>query len=385
MRILPGATASLVAFASLVPALGAEPVVTCDGLVPTITASAPGPVVGTDGADVILVTGAPVGAATPASGPVVVAALGGDDTICLSSNAANLVVGGDGTDTVSYEHAAQTVIATMNLVAIRVHVDLDAPISEATLVSRVTGLAPGIDLLPTTEILIGSPQVDVLIGHALNADTISGGAGDDIIVGLFGNDVLRGGDGDDLVVGDGYDAITYGPVGGFTFGPLTAPVLATDDDILEGGADGDALNDDTGNNIFRGGSGNDGISQGFGDDTIDGGSGRDHVAFVQAAATVDLTLAGQPQATGMGTDTLSNVEDMTGSIFDDLLIGSSASNIIEGGDGNDRIASNRLTLPPPTNDSLHGGPGTDLCYGQTAFNCEGTWLPPAIGEPLPAS
>lgn len=365
MRRFSYAITSLVVASVTLPALAAEPVATCNGRTATITATAPGVVQGTEGADVIVVSGAPIGTAAATIAPVVVLALGGDDLICLSSNAANVVVGGDGIDTVSYEHAEQMVVASMNVAAVRLRLNLDT--LPPDLIAAAPGLAPGVDLLPSTEALIGSPYADVLIGHVLNDDSIIGGAGDDIIVGLFGNDRLYGGLGNDSIVGDGYDEFTYGPIDGVTVGDVTTPILAPDDDLLDGGDGADSLNDDTGNNTFLGGAGNDGFSQGFGNDTIDGGPGGDHVSYLQAAATVDLNKT-TPQDTGHGMDKLIGIEHITGSDQPDTLIGTPGLNILLGGPGDDRIAGS-LT-PSAVFDQLDGGAGIDVCHGIGTTNCE---------------
>lgn len=338
----------------------------CSGRAATITAAAPGPVQGTDGADVIVVTGSPIGSVSADVGPTVVQALGGDDLICLSSNAANVVIGGDGVDTVSYERSVQMVAATMNGAAVRVRMDLDT-LSSSTLVATAVGLAPGVDLLPQVERLTGSPQDDVLIGHVLEADVINGGLGDDIIVGLFGNDQLSGQAGADIIVGDGYDEVTYGPIDGITVGTVTTPVLALDDDLLDGGAGTDTLIDDTEDNVFRGGDDNDGISPGFGDDTIDGGAGNDMVSFVQRAAFVDLTVT-TPQNTGHGMDKLTSIEDLSGSDQADTFIGTPGVNVLLGGPGDDRIAGAKTAST--TIERIDGGEGMDVCHGFGTVNCE---------------
>lgn len=353
-----------------VPVFAADPPARCNGLAPTITASAPGVVQGTDGADVIAVNGAPLGTTSAEVGPVIVAAMGGDDTVCLSSNAANVVVGGDGRDTVSYERSEQFVVASMNTAGVRFRAHLDE-VSQDTLVATLLQLAPGIDLLPQTEVLIGSPGADVLVGNVLEADTITGGPGDDTIIGLFGNDTLMGAAGHDLIIGDGYDEFVYGPVDGITVGPVTTPVLAPDADVLDGGDGNDSLNDDTGANTFRGGPGNDGFAQGFGDDTLDGGDGNDWASYAQRAAFVDLNKT-TAQNTNQGNDKLSGIENITGSSENDTIIGTSASNILLAGAGDDRLAGSPAASP--NLDQVDGGAGMDVCYtygaGSSKLNCE---------------
>lgn len=382
MRVSKLSLAALIVLGVTQPSLAANP--TCNGLTPTITGTGPGAIQGTSGNDVILVNGTATGTTAL---PTVVYADAGDDVICLSGNFLNVVIGGAGTDLVSYEHSTQNVVASMNTAALRLKFNLTDPIDPSQLLSRIVGISPGVDLLPTTELLIGSPQNDVLIGNVLAADTIRGGAGDDIIVGLFGNDILYGEDGNDVLMGDGYDEFVYGPFGGFNVGTVPVPRIATDNDILDGGAGNDGLNDDTGNNRFIGGPGDDSFSQGYGNDFLDGGPGSDDAHYAQRPAKVDLRVS-FAQDTLHGFDTLVGVENLYGSDRSDTLIGvEGIRNMIFGESGDDFIAGRSFLVGDAVFDRLDGGNGTDACFGATQFNCETTWTPPAppaAPVPIPA-
>jgi Ca2+-binding RTX toxin-like protein len=76
-----------------------------------------------------------------------------------------------------------------------------------------------------------------------------------------------------------------------------------------------------------------------GDDTVDGGSGADTVSYqdASAAVTVYLQFSGRNVGGGEGRDTLINIENLVGSVFDDRLIGDAFANRIEGLEGNDVI------------------------------------------------
>ncbi|MCW3796686.1 hypothetical protein OMW55_02535 [Sphingomonas sp. BN140010] len=126
---------------------------------------------------------------------------------------------------------------------------------------------------------------------------------------------------------------------------------ATANDVLNGGAGNDVLVGLAGNDTLDGGSGNDLLRGGTGDDTLIGGEGIDTASYSDAAngVTVDLSLTG-PQATGAGSDTLSQLENLTGSAFNDTLKGDAGANVIDGGAGDDL---------------LDGGAGADTLVGGT--------------------
>ncbi len=100
--------------------------------------------------------------------------------------------------------------------------------------------------------------------------------------------------------------------------------------------------------VASGGEGNDFILGTLGNDTIDGGSGNDTVSYAQAfsssatGVTVDLNIQGTAQDTrAAGTDTLTGIENLIGSQYNDTLIGSDGDNILEGGAGSDVIDGGR--------------------------------------------
>jgi pimeloyl-ACP methyl ester carboxylesterase len=156
--------------------------------------------------------------------------------------------------------------------------------------------------------------------------TISGTAGNDVLVGTSGADVIVGLGGDDVITGEGGDDVICGDEG---------------DDTIDGGSDNDAID---------GGLGDDGIIGGSGDDTAEGRDGNDSVDG------------------GSGDDSVG------GGAHDDFLVGGSGNDAMLGGDGDDTL------IGAVGNDSLGGGAGTDLCNGasgtDSAADCE-----PAINVP----
>ena len=117
-------------------------------------------------------------------------------------------------------------------------------------------------------------------------------------------------------------------------------------------------------NTLTGTSQNDELWAGNLDDTLDGAAGTNTVSYnnVSAAVTVDLSINGAAQNTGgAGTDTLTGISNLTGSAFDDTLFGSTDTNILRGGGGNDTILMNSATsgFPQPNNNELYGESGDD--------------------------
>ncbi len=124
-------------------------------------------------------------------------------------------------------------------------------------------------------------------------------------------------------------------------------------DSLYGGAGNDTLRGGLGNDSLDGGTGNDLLAGGAGDDTIDGGAGTDTVTYADSATAVNVNLT-TGVGTGEGSDTLRNLENATGSAFDDVITGSSVANVLKGGAGKDTITGGGGT------DTINGGAGDDL-------------------------
>ncbi|WP_202369371.1 retention module-containing protein [Pseudomonas sp. MWU318] len=167
----------------------------------------------------------------------------------------------------------------------------------------------------------GSDTANVSITYQ-DGHTLTGTAGDDILVAGTGNNILNGGDGNDV---------------------LTAG---------------------SGNNEMHGGAGNDLLYSGPGNDILDGGTGIDTVSYAHATAgvTVNLGLLGAQNTIGAGTDTISNIENLVGSNFNDTLTGDNNNNVINGGLGNDILnggGGDDLLIGGMGNNTLTGGAGAD--------------------------
>ncbi|HYC94096.1 MAG TPA: calcium-binding protein [Sphingomicrobium sp.] len=130
------------------------------------------------------------------------------------------------------------------------------------------------------------------------------------------------------------------------------------DDTLPGTIDHDLINGLQGNDMITADAGDDLVRPGTGDDYADGGSGIDRVSYasvgtdVVTGVTVSLALQGSWQNSGGGgIDYLIGFEHLTGTRYDDTLIGDEGDNWIWGGSD---------TLGNSGNDIISGGGGNDL-------------------------
>ncbi len=102
------------------------------------------------------------------------------------------------------------------------------------------------------------------------------------------------------------------------------------------GAGNDVIWDGIGNDLVRGEDGDDLFMIGSGDDTIEGGAGIDTASYDGAAGGVLVDMTDQTRNAGWATgDTLTGVEKLVGSAFDDVLIADGATTHLDGGVGND--------------------------------------------------
>lgn len=227
------------------------------------------------------------------------------------------------------------------------------------------------------DLINGGAGHDLINGGA-GADTLLGGIGDDILFGEDDADTLSGGVGNDYLYGDAGDDILTGGAGNDTlYGGLDNDSLYGDagDDILYGEGGNDALygslGDDTlygnsGDDLLYGGNGNDVLEGGLGSNIINGGNNSDTVSYANATAgvTLDLTLTTAQNTIGAGTDTLTSIENFTGSAYSDIVTGTTGNNILTGGAGTDTLiysnATSAVTLNMATATAQNtGGAGTD--------------------------
>lgn len=214
--------------------------------------------------------------------------------------------------------------------------------------------------------IIGNAGSNTLTGSTFS-DRLDGGAGDDVLTGGSGSDTLVGGLGNDVMNGGlGIDTADYSTATGnlsLSLAIVTGQLIGsygietiTGIENVTTGAGNDSLSGDAGGNVLNGGSGNDTLDGAMGNDVLIGGMGIDTATYVSSTlgVSVNLALLTAQNTFGGGTDTLSLIENLIGSRFDDNLAGTVDANVIEGGDGNDVIVGGFGV------DTLLGGIGDDL-------------------------
>jgi Ca2+-binding RTX toxin-like protein len=164
------------------------------------------------------------------------------------------------------------------------------------------------------------------------ADHITGGAGDDIIASGEGADTINGGAGDDIIAAGGGDDNVAGGAGNDLLDGHPG------NDTLDGGDGNDLLAGREGNDLLVGGAGNDLLNGGLGADRLAGGDGTDTAIYSSAIAGVTANLGNSNANTGEAAgDSYNSIENLTGSNFNDKLIGDAGNNVLEGRAGADLL------------------------------------------------
>jgi len=172
--------------------------------------------------------------------------------------------------------------------------------------------------------------------------TFNGTPGDDTLAGTSGDDDIHGFDGNDGLIG------------------------LQGNDILDGGNGHDFMRGREGNDQIFGGNDDDYLDGGIGDDLLDGGAGWDRATFAPSATngvTVDLNIVGIAQNTGQGMDTLIGIEHLSGTIYDDTLIGDGGDNWLWGGSNGTGVTGNDTISGNGGNDLISVGTGTHTLDG----------------------
>ena len=154
-----------------------------------------------------------------------------------------------------------------------------------------------------------------------------------------------------------------------TSGDDTVDGLTSDDvidalggnDTVNGNDGADTLNGGEGDDILNGGEGDDTLDGGPGADMLDGGPGSDTASYQNSAVAVLVRLHAA-HAVKFGDaegDTLTGIEHLIGSRYNDTLAGDGEDNILKGEDGDDVLFGG----PAGGDDMMYGGNGDDRVFG----------------------
>ena len=285
--------------------------------------------------------------------------IGGDDVLCggngedhvdggpgsdfvMGEGGDDVLGGGDGRDTLRGHGGDDEVDGGEGLDTYGFH-DADGPV-DVDLKQRVA-TGEGTDSLFRIQEVFGSPYGGTLRGtdgHDVfwtlgEGDyTIEGRGGSDDIYGqeTAGTLILTGGLGDDHIE---------------SFG--------SGDDNLNGGPDDDRLLSVDGNDTLDGDFGDDVLIEGRGTNQLVGGHGTDTLRFDYHHSGMEVDLdTGTVTGDGMAA-TVSTIEIVFGTLYEDSLYGDGLPNGLYGGRGDDLIDGRE------SNDGLDGGPDQDEIYG----------------------
>lgn len=280
----------------------------------------------------------------------------GDDWL-YGSTGSDRLDGGDGYDVLSYQYSDAGV--TINL-------------QDGTLAG---GYAEG-DVFTGIEHIIGSENRDLLTGDN-GPNVLFGIGGDDELQGNGGDDQLEGGAGSDrLDGGTGVDILSYllsdagvtvnlengtaegGDAQGDVISGFEIVVGSEHRDVLAGDDGANELYGIGGDDDLRGDDGDDVLEGGVGADQLDGGAGVDWVLYLKSDAGVTVNLSDNTVAGGHAQgDVLSNIENIAGSRYQDVLTGNDGTNELFGYEDDDELQGN------DGDDVLEGGGGSDRLYG----------------------
>ena len=236
--------------------------------------------------------------------------------------------------------------------------------------------------------IVGGPAADRIDG-GWDDDTAYGLAGADYLNGGYGSDILRGGDGDDdlFALGDGGDTLE-GEAGADSLRDVSSSNGAGGPDQLLGGPGDDEIVAAFGDDSLDGGDGADLLIGGSGGDTFAGGPGIDTVDYSSRSLSLFVTFdaIANDGETNEGDFIRSDVENLLGGSANDVLGGSGFANRLYGGRGADSLSGGGggdwlsgdggndvvdggtgtdNVLGGGDNDRLRGGPGDDLLSGGT--------------------
>ncbi|MDD4330542.1 MAG: hypothetical protein PHD79_11350, partial [Aliarcobacter sp.] len=330
--------------------------------------------------------------------------LGGNNTF-IGATGNDTFTGGSGVDTLYYLNAESGITVTLK------------PTGED---GTITSLTDGTDSLKTHfERIIATNFKDTIdLSKAQAANTILANGGNDTVTASASyNDTIYGGDGDDVFYANGGNNIYYGGNAILDAnGDITGSNASGTDTInyslstgsvnvnltnntasvngfggtdtiynianVTGSNQNDILKGDVGVNKILAENGDDWIIATAGNDEISGGNhtqvdntqgsttvkdgGGDWLSFQEVANGLNATMSNNSITFGGYTPNIKEIENLFGSIYNDILRGDNTNNTLHGYDGNDVIygtAGNNFLIGGKGDDTLLGGSGIDKYDG----------------------
>ena len=285
------------------------------------------------------------------------------NNVITANDANNLLNGGLGNDTLSYEGTTAALTVTLAVQGL-----------------QLTG-GSGSDSIRNFENLTGGSGNDTLTGH-ITDNVLNGGAGDDSLSGGKGNDTYVVDSALDVVV----EALNSGTDLLQTTVAYTLPANVENLQVIgalagngTGNTLGNQMNGNAAANRLEGLGGNDTLNGAGGQDTLDGGVGND-VYLLNAKTGITILDAGGIDTVRLDSlaysasespyllpDAIENVElyssnqyssiyfsGATGNALDNRMMGGAQKNTLNGGDGNDTL------IGAGESDTLTGGAGSDV-------------------------
>ncbi|MEM7683979.1 MAG: LamG-like jellyroll fold domain-containing protein, partial [Pseudomonadota bacterium] len=322
----------------------------------------------------------------------------GNDTIVLGSGS-DTTFGGDGFDTLDVSDLQGSGTNGVSLRDFKIPAGEDGAIFSFDQVTDThlfrdveavvfTDRRDSVQLLTTNVSLthydLGAGDDTFLVFSAMDGLTVDLGAGDDFF-GLSdtvtnlsidagsGVDTLQSQESIDLETGttpSGHQLLNFENI---QHAVTNAAFLGGNDaaNTLTGNNGNDTLEGRGGNDLLDGSAGNDLLIGGAGADSLVGGTGLDTANYSTAGTSVFIDLDFGGVARGFRGDaqgdSFDSVENITGSAFNDIVIGNNAGNTLSGGDGDDRLQSQN------GGDLLLGGEGNDLLNRGTVATLSGNF------------
>lgn len=290
--------------------------------------------------------------------------LDGNDYL-LGGKGNNYIDGGNGIDTISYE--GQESFGNVGVVVQLIeqygtHSDINSNFQ---------------DTLINIENVIGTNAADYIYGNMYD-NRLEGRGYNDYLFGLEGNDYLIGGSGNDRIDGGlGNDTVSYEDIVAESNTPFGITIdlnagqavsnnslvgfdTLTSIESVIGSIGNDIIIGSASANVLMGGDGNDTLRGLGGNDILNGGNGNDTVSYQDAGFLGVVVNLSQSSANStdanVGVDTLVNIENVIGSLFNDTITGNNDNNRLLGLDGDDKF------IWSLGNDIYDGGAGIDSIY-----------------------